>query len=80
MTVGQIVCIGVRGYINKMPQPQMPKAISECKRFYLVKKGDDCKKIEKSYNLSHIVFRMLNPDIDDKCWYLLSGYYVCVGI
>ncbi|KAL8942164.1 MAG: hypothetical protein Q9216_001811 [Gyalolechia sp. 2 TL-2023] len=62
------------------PQPQQPGIVSNCNKFYLVRTGDDCYKIEQSQRVTAANFRKWNQGIKADCSNLFVRYYVCIGV
>ncbi|KAE8372458.1 hypothetical protein BDV26DRAFT_274079 [Aspergillus bertholletiae] len=62
------------------PEPQMPGIISTCKKFYLVKSGDDCYSIDTAAGITLAQFRSWNTMVDASCSNLWVDYYVCIGV
>ncbi|RMZ44111.1 hypothetical protein AFCA_012912 [Aspergillus flavus] len=62
------------------PEPRMPGIVSNCKKYYLVKKGDDCYSIDTAAGITLAQFRSWNTMIDAACTNLWVDYYVCIGV
>ncbi|KAK2875576.1 hypothetical protein FQN49_001600 [Arthroderma sp. PD_2] len=62
------------------PQPQMPGIVSNCKKFHLVKSGDNCYTINQAAGITLAQFRSWNKNVNADCSNLWLGYYVCVGV
>lgn len=50
----------------------------KCGKYYLVQPGDYCEIVAISNDISFALLRKLNPQLDEKCSNLLSGYHYCV--
>ncbi|KAL4860719.1 hypothetical protein BDV12DRAFT_191538 [Aspergillus spectabilis] len=58
----------------------MPGIVSNCKRYYQVKVGDDCWSIQQRYGITAAQFNLWNPMVGSSCGSLWQGYFVCVAI
>ncbi|KAL5046170.1 hypothetical protein BDW71DRAFT_182252 [Aspergillus fruticulosus] len=58
----------------------MPGIVSNCKRYYQVKAGDDCWSIQQRYGITAAQFNLWNPMVGSSCGSLWQGYFVCVAI
>jgi hypothetical protein len=58
--------------------PTQPKIITNCNKFYFIKKGDTCATITSANRLSQTQFRNYNPSINTNCTGLWLDAYVCV--
>jgi hypothetical protein len=61
------------------PSPTQPEMITDCNKFYFVKKGDTCATIASANRLSQTQFRNYNPSVGTDCTGLWLDAYVCVG-
>ncbi|KAK8145099.1 hypothetical protein G3M48_004923 [Beauveria asiatica] len=58
------------------PTPTQPGAICKCKKWHLVKDGDNCWALSQKYNISEDDIRKWNPGTECNLW---AKYNVCVG-
>ncbi|OGM49704.1 putative muramidase [Aspergillus bombycis] len=68
------------GPTDTPPEPRMPGIVDNCKKFYLVKAGDDCYSIDTAAGITFAQFRSWNTMIDAACSNLWVDYYVCIGV
>ena len=61
------------------PTPTQSPFITNCNKFYLVKKDDGCEAIATANGISFDQFYSWNPAVG-QCQNLWPTYYVCVGI
>src|SRR4051812_30643001 len=63
------------------PGPTQPGTAANCNKWHIVKKGDDCSKIETLYDITHTRFLIWNPAVSQDCitnfW---PDYAYCVGV
>lgn len=53
--------------------------ISNCNKFYMVKKGDSCAVIARNNGITEAQFRQWNPSVGATCSGLWADAYACVG-
>ncbi|KAF2261556.1 hypothetical protein CC78DRAFT_470029 [Lojkania enalia] len=62
------------------PTPFQPGMVNNCKKFYLVQKGEGCDTVTKKNNVSLANFVKWNPGVGSDCRNMWAEAYVCVGI
>ncbi|KAL3433375.1 hypothetical protein BDV09DRAFT_186749 [Aspergillus tetrazonus] len=60
------------------PTPVAEGTTTKCGKYYLVQPGDYCEIIALNQTVSLEMFLAMNPQIDDACSNLLSGFNYCV--
>ncbi|ATY62193.1 LysM domain protein [Cordyceps militaris] len=58
------------------PTPTQPGAICQCKKWHLIKAGDNCWSLAQQYKVSENDIKKWNPGTDCNLW---VKYNVCVG-
>ncbi|RYP60326.1 hypothetical protein DL769_008158 [Monosporascus sp. CRB-8-3] len=60
------------------PTPVAEGTTSKCGKYYLVQPGDYCEIVALNQTVPLDMFLGMNPQIDDECSNLLSGFHYCV--
>jgi hypothetical protein len=76
------ICTGIIGGTapNPTPQPIQTGMIANCKKFHLVKTGENCEAITKLYGITLANFIKWNPAAGSSCTGLWANTYACVGL
>lgn len=61
-------------------RPLAPGIHPQCKTFYLVQNGDNCKEVARTNGISVERLRELNTKLDVYCTNLWLGYSYCIAI
>ncbi|TQW00805.1 LysM domain-containing protein [Cordyceps javanica] len=61
---------------TKHPEPTQPGAICKCKKWHLMKDGDNCWSLAQKYKVSENDIKKWNPGTNCNLW---AKYNVCVG-
>ncbi|OLN95491.1 LysM domain-containing protein-like protein 5 [Colletotrichum chlorophyti] len=87
MWAGYNLCTGVtRGSqtqpppANTTPQPVQAGMVANCKKFHLVKSGQNCDSISRQYGVTLANFIKWNPAAGSNCQGLWANTYACVGL
>jgi len=64
----------------KVPEPQQPGIVSNCKSYYLVEKGETCSEVAAKNKISLSDFLEWNPKTGTDCNALLANAYACVSV
>lgn len=62
------------------PTPTRPGMVSNCDAFHMVKDGDQCAAISKTYGITLDQLVEYNPEVKADCTGLWLGYYICVSV
>jgi len=62
------------------PEPFQRGMTDECKVFYMVEKGENCRSISRRFGVSLEEFLEWNPAAGRSCANLWAGTYCCVGV
>ncbi|RPA73864.1 hypothetical protein BJ508DRAFT_333633 [Ascobolus immersus RN42] len=62
------------------PSPTHSPIASNCNKYYQIKSGDTCEKIQTSQKVTAANLGKWNPFIDSKCTNIWVGYWICVGV
>ncbi|KAJ2978409.1 hypothetical protein NQ176_g3831 [Zarea fungicola] len=62
------------------PLPIQPDMVSDCNKFYLVKKGDTCVTIAVEHGITEKDFATWNPKVGGNCAGLWAETYACVSV
>jgi len=60
------------------PSPVASGTTPRCGKYYLVQAGDYCQLVALNATISLNLFEAINPQIDNACDNLLTGFYYCV--
>ena len=87
MWAGYYLCTGVSGGSttqpapsNPTPQPIQEGMVKNCKKFHLVKSGQNCATISSQYGIALANFLKWNPAAGSNCQGLWANTYACVGL
>ncbi len=92
LELGTYVCVDILGFKGSSsttstthntittPSPIQTSMVTDCDKFYDVKKGDGCAAIASAESIPLASFYSWNPAVGTACADLFLSYYVCVGV
>ncbi|THC96565.1 hypothetical protein EYZ11_003957 [Aspergillus tanneri] len=65
------------GYVSP-PGPTSIGTTPKCYEWYIVQQGDYCARIQSKYGVTMAQLQYWNPELNNECTNLLTGYAYCV--